>query len=255
MNPTLSSGEGKRGRGRLQLLLIIGVVLGPMLLASAMYRFGFAPESRSYDGVLIANGQDRAAIGVSATAPERRWELLVTAPQGCEAQCQQLVYLARQINTAWPAARAGHALASATALDEAYEQRLRREYPQLQRHTLDAAVYARNPEAPATPNCGSSTPRQSGAALRRRRRRQGDSRRPEIPAEDLADRLRHCAAALRSQTGRPKENPMARPGYRLALIATALAVVVVLLGAYTRLTHAGLGCPDWPGCYGFSPCP
>ena len=28
-------------------------------------------------------------------------------------------------------------------------------------------------------------------------------------------------------------------------------MVVVLLGAYTRLTHAGLGCPDWPGCYGF----
>ncbi len=44
---------------------------------------------------------------------------------------------------------------------------------------------------------------------------------------------------------------MAKPGYRLALIATLLAVVVVLLGAYTRLTHAGLGCPDWPGCYGF----
>ncbi|MCQ2030557.1 COX15/CtaA family protein [Stutzerimonas zhaodongensis] len=44
---------------------------------------------------------------------------------------------------------------------------------------------------------------------------------------------------------------MAKPGYRLAVIATLLAVVVVLLGAYTRLTHAGLGCPDWPGCYGF----
>lgn len=42
-----------------------------------------------------------------------------------------------------------------------------------------------------------------------------------------------------------------RPGYRLAVFATSLAVVVVLLGAYTRLTHAGLGCPDWPGCYGF----
>ncbi|VXB00068.1 Cytochrome B [Pseudomonas sp. 8AS] len=42
-----------------------------------------------------------------------------------------------------------------------------------------------------------------------------------------------------------------RPGYRLALFATLLAVLVVLLGAYTRLTHAGLGCPDWPGCYGF----
>lgn len=44
---------------------------------------------------------------------------------------------------------------------------------------------------------------------------------------------------------------MARPGFRLALLATLLAGVVVLLGAYTRLTHAGLGCPDWPGCYGF----
>ncbi|HAQ85940.1 MAG TPA: cytochrome B, partial [Pseudomonas sp.] len=44
---------------------------------------------------------------------------------------------------------------------------------------------------------------------------------------------------------------MAKPGYRLAFVATLLAVVVVLLGAYTRLTHAGLGCPDWPGCYGF----
>lgn len=42
-----------------------------------------------------------------------------------------------------------------------------------------------------------------------------------------------------------------RPGFPLAAVATLLALVVVLLGAYTRLTHAGLGCPDWPGCYGF----
>jgi heme a synthase len=39
-------------------------------------------------------------------------------------------------------------------------------------------------------------------------------------------------------------------GYRLALAATALCVVVVVLGAFTRLVDAGLGCPDWPGCYG-----
>ena len=37
---------------------------------------------------------------------------------------------------------------------------------------------------------------------------------------------------------------------RLAMFATMLAIVVVLLGAYTRLADAGLGCPDWPGCYG-----
>lgn len=42
----------------------------------------------------------------------------------------------------------------------------------------------------------------------------------------------------------------AKSGFRLALAATCLAVVVVGLGAFTRLRDAGLGCPDWPGCYG-----
>ena len=37
---------------------------------------------------------------------------------------------------------------------------------------------------------------------------------------------------------------------RLALIASVLALCVVVLGAYVRLSDAGLGCPDWPGCYG-----
>lgn len=32
--------------------------------------------------------------------------------------------------------------------------------------------------------------------------------------------------------------------------AACLAILVIMLGAYTRLTDAGLGCPDWPGCYG-----
>jgi heme a synthase len=38
--------------------------------------------------------------------------------------------------------------------------------------------------------------------------------------------------------------------FRVALFSTAIAYCVVLLGAYTRLSDAGLGCPDWPGCYG-----
>ena len=36
----------------------------------------------------------------------------------------------------------------------------------------------------------------------------------------------------------------------LTRIAIVLAFVVVILGAYTRVSDAGLGCPDWPGCYG-----
>ncbi len=34
------------------------------------------------------------------------------------------------------------------------------------------------------------------------------------------------------------------------LAGTILALCVVVLGAYVRLSDAGLGCPDWPGCYG-----
>src|SRR5579864_6931983 len=37
---------------------------------------------------------------------------------------------------------------------------------------------------------------------------------------------------------------------RLALAGALLAAGVVVLGAWVRLTNAGLGCPDWPGCYG-----
>lgn len=34
------------------------------------------------------------------------------------------------------------------------------------------------------------------------------------------------------------------------MLAAVLAFLVIVLGAYVRLSHAGLGCPDWPGCYG-----
>ena len=37
----------------------------------------------------------------------------------------------------------------------------------------------------------------------------------------------------------------------LSLIGICMAFVVIALGAWTRLVDAGLGCPDWPGCYGF----
>lgn len=37
----------------------------------------------------------------------------------------------------------------------------------------------------------------------------------------------------------------------LVTVAFVLTLGVIVLGAYTRLTDAGLGCPDWPGCYGF----
>ena len=38
--------------------------------------------------------------------------------------------------------------------------------------------------------------------------------------------------------------------YYLTIASIILTLVTVSFGSYTRLKHAGLGCPDWPGCYG-----
>ena len=41
---------------------------------------------------------------------------------------------------------------------------------------------------------------------------------------------------------------------RLACFAMVVTLCLLMLGAWVRLTDAGLGCPDWPGCYGhFTP--
>ena len=133
-----------RRRGRLQLILIVLGVIGPMILATGMYKLQFwVPESRSYHGELIGNGQSRADLGV--VAEESRWQILVSAPQECSVDCQQLVYLARQIQIGLgrDASRASHALATAQPLDADYDARLQREYPQLQRYPLDLPNYSK----------------------------------------------------------------------------------------------------------------
>ena len=38
--------------------------------------------------------------------------------------------------------------------------------------------------------------------------------------------------------------------HRAAVIAAIVAFVVIVLGAYVRLSLGGMGCPDWRGCYG-----
>ncbi|MDZ3994457.1 hypothetical protein [Pseudomonas sp. Teo4] len=135
-------GRKPRARGRLQLILILLVVLGPMLLATFMYKLQFwVPEGRSYHGVMIGNGESRADIGI--TAQDDRWQLLVSAPAACADECQQLVYLARQIQIGLgrDASRASHALAVDQALSADYQVLLEREYPQLQRYPLDGQRY------------------------------------------------------------------------------------------------------------------
>jgi len=45
------------------------------------------------------------------------------------------------------------------------------------------------------------------------------------------------------------------PFRSLSWATVALALVVIVVGAWVRLTDAGLGCPDWPGCYGMATWP
>ncbi|MDP1743015.1 heme A synthase [Polaromonas sp.] len=49
---------------------------------------------------------------------------------------------------------------------------------------------------------------------------------------------------------RNRKQPMARRLQVLTLVTLFLTFDLVLFGAFTRLTDSGLGCPDWPGCYG-----
>ncbi len=147
---TLEQVARRPGRGRWQLLGLLAVVIGPMLLASAMYRWQFwVPQTRSYHGELIATGQTPADLGVagdwgSAVDGEQpRWQLLVTSADDCRADCRELVYLARQIHIGLnrEVARAGHVLAHGAALPADYAAELHTAYPQLRLLELDGERY------------------------------------------------------------------------------------------------------------------
>ena len=171
-----------RRRGRIQLLLILLGVIGPMILATGMYKLQFwVPEGRSYHGELIGNGQSRADLGV--TADESRWQMLVTAPKDCAVDCQQLVYLARQIQIGLgrDAGRASHALAAAQPLSADYQAKLTREYPQLQRYPLDAAAFSKATGDKTTPQLWIIDP-HGNLVLRYD---------PSVKGKDLLNDLRH----------------------------------------------------------------
>ena len=185
MNPP-SMSEAKtpanRRKGRLQLLLILLGVIGPMILATGMYKLQvWVPDGRSYHGELIGNGQTRADLGVQAQ--EDRWQMLVTAPKECSVDCQQLVYLARQIQIGLgrDASRASHALAAAQPLAADYEAKLTREYPQLQRYPMDLTTFSKTTGDKAVPQLWIIDP-HGNLVLRYD---------PTVKGKDLLNDLRH----------------------------------------------------------------
>ena len=62
-------------------------------------------------------------------------------------------------------------------------------------------------------------------------------------------------ASRHSSPPRPAAARPARHFHRLAWLAVALALGVIVFGAFVRLSDAGLSCPDGPTCYGRAACP
>src|SRR4029079_9977408 len=74
---------------------------------------------------------------------------------------------------------------------------------------------------------------------------------------DLAPALRLALLGIAVASGpiawvwlRDKKAAPAQRLGALTLLTLFLTFDLVLFGAFTRLTDSGLGCPDWPGCYG-----
>jgi heme a synthase len=61
----------------------------------------------------------------------------------------------------------------------------------------------------------------------------------------------HGKTGLHSAMAEPAPRPTVSPGFTLLVsLSTLLVFVVVVLSAYIRLSDAGLGCADWPACFG-----
>jgi len=99
-------------RGRRTALLLFAVGFGPMIVASIMYVTGWLnPAGQTNHGTLIqppvpvqqlnletADGTPFSArFGIEQVDPQ--WHMLVVA-QDCDARCERLLYLARQVNIA-----------------------------------------------------------------------------------------------------------------------------------------------------------
>lgn len=94
--------EGKPRSGRLQLLFLAVVFLGPLAVAFWLY-YGepsLAPEGRTNHGALlepIVNIAERVPDSTLVPAAERRWLLVYRNPGECGEECLRSLYTIRQL--------------------------------------------------------------------------------------------------------------------------------------------------------------
>ncbi len=138
----------KLRRSRLSFLALVAIAAAPVIAAYAMYFFmpDLAPETRSNEGQLVQPVVELGTLGGEAPNLAGKWTLLVPIQaSACDEQCQQTLYLARQVNVALgkESTRVQHALLQAQPrLDDDFFSLIATEYPNLKRRVVPAEAFA-----------------------------------------------------------------------------------------------------------------
>ena len=244
-------------RGRRGVLALAALFLVPLAGAFWLYygHEGWRPRGATNQGELVTPPRPLPTFEFVGADGRRipgdilreRWTLLYVGAGHCDPRCQDVLHLTRQTRI---------------ALNKDSE-RVRRVFLATG-PCCDIGVPAI--DAPGPRGCSPDGHANGGpgtvaarvgwppAGSRRSHLRGGSARQPD---DELSRDGARQGAARRSQataaslTHRLITRVMKSTIFkRLCLAGTLLALCVVVLGAWVRLSHAGLGCPDWPGCYG-----
>src|ERR1700733_5974924 len=219
------------------LALLAALFFLPLLLAFITY-YGspWRPARHVNHGLLITPPVVLPQVFVP-DAWQGHWSLVYIGAGECDADCRATLWVMRQTR-----------LALGTDMTRVSRVFL-----------ATAPCSAREVLAPLPPAARRGDPCRAGAARRLSARGARAHAVPRRSARQPHDELR-CPAESSRVAPRPEEPPeavadrltmsVARWIRRLCLAGLLLCFAVVVLGAYVRLTAAGLGCPDWPGCYG-----
>ncbi|MBS3805119.1 MAG: hypothetical protein KGY54_11255 [Oleiphilaceae bacterium] len=160
-NSQRSPEQVRRGRRMAVLLFFVG--FGPIILATAMYYTGwFNPEGFANKGELIHPPVSVAALNLRDSEGEPvedrfgpdiedpEWVMLVTSPGLCAEECQQMLYLARQVNIALGknANRVNRA-AYLESIPSDLDEEMREEYPSMALLTTEKTAGSAWPDAVA----------------------------------------------------------------------------------------------------------
>jgi hypothetical protein len=284
----LAREPAKTRAGRWKMLLLFLVCASPVI-ASYLTYYVIRPEGRRNYGELIDPQRPMPALsGVNAqgqTVPldqlRNQWLFISVADSACDAQCLSHLYLQRQLREGlgrekdrldWVWLRTG-SLELTAAAAPGHRNRRGAAHGRGRHCAVAAACAGGAPERPPVRGgppgqLDDAFPRECGAATRAARsgplaaRVQflgpgGALTMDDVALYDYSPTLTLMALGILIALGPLAwvwlRNRQASSAQRLAWLTAVtlfLTFDLVLFGAFTRLTDSGLGCPDWPGCYG-----